>query len=363
MTRVEVDIRKHRSDPTARSWELPPWGHVLSKGVLPLFMKVEGRLFPLGTAYWLGGGVPFVMTAMHCILEAMRHEPHLERLAASGDLPAKAGFKEVALYVLHQDSFEDGRGKITFLPLESIDAGPPGDVAFGYPMFEAGRPRWSLPISFDPPRIGSTVWSLGYTAISPTDGIPWDDVQSGAFDWATSYSHRFVVTEGVVTRIFTQRFATGFNGGPCFAFDAEIDHGQSGGPIITPDGRVVGLNSATASSFFEAPMSLGSMFYPLLLTGLKFGLGITAPGASLRFDNRIPLIELIGRGAIATDGSERNVALHQVPGQDGWAIGPRVPRDDHEFVHADFRAMLDGTPNEKLTDYHRFVRTPGIPAD
>lgn len=53
--------------------------------------------------------------------------------------------------------------------------------------------------------------------------------------------------------------------------------------------------------------------------------------------------------------SERNVALHRAPDGEGWTIGPRVPRENHGFVHADLKAMPNETSNEKLTDYHSFV--------
>lgn len=354
MTSVTINLYDHRPHPEDKTWELPPWGHVLSKGVLPLFMRVEGVLLPIGTAFWVGGGVPLVMTAFHNVVEALRHEPRYRHLLSTGSFPEKVDLKNVGFYVLHQDDCRADAGRLTLLPLESINAGPPGDVVFGYPQFEPGRATWSLPLSFEPPRIGESVWSLGYTGFQPAEGIPLESIRSGEFDWTKSYRHRFMITEGTVGRIFTQRFAEGFNGGPCFSFSNEIEHGQSGGPIITMDGRVVGLNSATATNFFNAPTSLGSMFYPLLMTPIKFGLSLGGGNFSLRLNAAHRLIDLISRGAVKTDGSEQQVALHTVEGKDGYAIGPRIPREDQPFAHADFKAFLDRIPNTPLTEYYRF---------
>lgn len=357
MTKSVIDLYEYRLDPTARTWDLPPWGHVLSKGTVPLFLRSGRKLKPVGTAYWLGGGAPFIMTALHCVTEALREDPRYERLFANGLLPEKIDLRDAAFYILHQDDCTTDGGRVSLIPLTSVNAGPPGDVAFGFPQFEEGRLTWALPISFDPPRIGSKVWSLGYTSIEPADGISLDDLQAGAFNWARDYRHRFVVTEGTVTSIFTQRFATGFTNGPCFAFDNAIARGQSGGPIITQDGRLVGLNSASADSFFNRQMSLGSMFYPLLLTPLKASVSIGPPNGRLTMNMHLPLIDLIARGAIKSDGSETHVALHETSEGDRYAIGPRVPREDQSNTHADFQSMQDGSPKQIITDYFRFSRT------
>lgn len=354
MTNVKINMQEHRPSPDVRTWDLPPWGHILSKLVLPLFMRVDQKLIPIGTAYWLGGGVPFVMTALHCITEALRYQPQYERMFASDKLPSSVDLKNCAFYILHQDECTDDGGRITLIPLESVDAGPPTDVAFGYPRFEGGRATLALPISFNPPRIGSIVWSLGYTEFAPKEGILIKEIQDGSFDWVNRYKHRFVVTEGTVEAIFTEQFSDGFVRGPCFAFDNAIDHGQSGGPIFTTDGRVVGLNSATATCFFDKPMSLGSMFYPLLLNGIKASVTLGQPGASLTMQIRRPLIDLVLQGAIKSDGSEANVAIYNT--LEGQAIGPRVPREDQSHTHSNFSAMQSSAPKSYLSDFGRFVR-------
>lgn len=320
------------------------WGHLLSKGVLPLFLRVGDKLEPVGTAFWVGRNIPFVVTALHNVAETLRREPQYERLLASGNLPEQVNLETVALYVLHQDEVRPGRRRFTLLPLESVNAGPPTDVVFGFPRFEAGRATWSPPVSFSPPRIGETVWSIGYTDYQPREGIPLASLSSeGHFDWVNHYRHRLVVTEGMVTRIFTQRFAAGFTCGPCFAFDNAIEHGQSGGPILTTDGRIVGINSATATNFFNAPTSLGSMIYPLLMSSLQFGCDLGNSKFHFRMNATRLLIELVTEGHILTDGSEEHVAIRSL-GDDGYAVCPRIPTEDQAFTHADFRGFQEGRP-------------------
>lgn len=353
VTKVSFNLNDHRPDPAVRTWDLPPWGHVMSKCVLPLFLRIGRTLQPIGSAYWVAGKTPFVMTALHCVTETLRHEERYARRFAAGDLPEKIDLSETALYVLHQDDCEGERRRFTLLPLESVNAGPPGDVVFGFPQFQAGRATWAPPLTFNPPRIGSTVFSVGYTEMKVDGGIELDEVQAGTFDWGR-YSHRLIVTEGVVETVFTRQFAAGFGGGPCFAFDNAIDHGQSGGPIFSTDNRIVGLNSSTATHFFGRPVSLGAMFYPLLLTPLKFGLTLGGPGAFIRLNAAYRLIDMIAQGAVKTDGSETRVGLSPLD-DGGFAIGPQIPRDDHHSVHADFMSMQENRPKEFATNIYRFV--------
>lgn len=145
MATLTINLFAHRPDPAQRSWDLPMWGHPLSKGVLPLFIRAGGLLRPIGTAFWVGSGVPFVVSAMHNLTEALRHEPRYERLLASGDLPAKVDLKNAGLYVLHQDEVTPERGRFTLLPLETANGGPLGDAVFGFPTSSRGGRRGLRP--------------------------------------------------------------------------------------------------------------------------------------------------------------------------------------------------------------------------
>ena len=83
---VTIEIEKYRNDLSSRQWELPPWGHPISQGVFPLFITFEERLFPVATAFTIGRGVTFVVSAAHNIGEAWKYEGRL-----SHRLTAQAG--------------------------------------------------------------------------------------------------------------------------------------------------------------------------------------------------------------------------------------------------------------------------------
>jgi hypothetical protein len=68
--------------------------------VLPLFIQGESHYIPVGTAFWIGPKVQFVMTALHNIHEALRYEPRFERLLAAGNLPTSIELRKVGLSVL-----------------------------------------------------------------------------------------------------------------------------------------------------------------------------------------------------------------------------------------------------------------------
>lgn len=342
MPTLTMNLRDFRQDPAQRTWELPPWGHPLSKCVLPLFIQANGRYLPIGTAFWVGPKVQFILTAVHNIEAALRHEPRLEHLRITGQWPERAKLTQTGLSVLHQDFVTTSRAHISLTPLETINGGPPGDVAFGHPQFRNGRGVVHFPLSFCPPRIGETIWSVGYTDFAPADGVPVEAVADGTYDWEREYRHRFIVAEARVERIFTQRFDHGYLRGPCFVFDCAIEHGQSGGPLLSERGAVVGINSCDVSIRFNKPASLGSMLYPLLLHELDFGLTVGGGDVKVNFKGRRPLVDLVRMGVISSDRSEENVGFHRTEGTDGFSIGPVIHRDDRNFVHNDFHGFQAG---------------------
>lgn len=331
-SKITFNLFEGRTGPDQREWEAPAWGSSLSKMVLPLFITSGDRYIPVGTAFWVGRKVSFVMTAMHNVHETLRHEGRWDHQLASGRLPPHLDLKAAGLCVLHQDEVTAENARFTITPLENLHGAPPTDVVIGYPSFVPDRATASLPLSFDVPRIGQTVWSIGYTDFEPASGIPMEAVRSGAFDWRTDYRHRLMVTEGRVERIFMQRFAAGFGDGPCFSFDNEIAHGQSGGPVVTEDGRIVGLNSSGATRFFDRPSSVAALLHPLVLTPVKFGLKM----GPLAIRREARLIDLIFEGVIASDGSEQGLGFTQETPGGPVAISGRALTADRQFVHDDF---------------------------
>ena len=355
-TSITVDIGSYRKNNCDRRWELPPWGHPLSQGVLPLFVTHDDHLYPIGTAFTIGRGVRFALSAMHNVRETWRHEHRLSHLLTADGLPAAVQLKEAGLSLLYPRLKEDGSPeRLTIWPFETMEGAPPSDLIIGYPKFQTGLPTLVNRLSFDLPPIGATVWSIGYTDMSP-ERISVDDVMTGKFSFAHDYKHKFVVVEGTIRRVFTQRFASGFVEGACFAFDSEIEHGQSGGPVMTTEGTIFGVNSASATRFFDAPMSIASLLYPILFHNLRFG----AQMGPVRLNTTRPLFDLVGEGQIATDGSETEVAISRDEMIGAFSVSPRIPTECSQFVHDDFRSYQEGRKATVQTKpLYRLRRTNG----
>ncbi len=335
-TSVTIDIGQYRTDPEQRRWELPSWGHPLSQGVLPLFISHDDHLVPIGTAFTIGRGLCFAVSAAHNVREAWKREQRLNHLLFTEKLRASVELREAGFSLLHQRSTEGGIA-FSFWPLETVEAAPPSDLVIGYPQFQSEFPTLVNRLSFDVPEIGRSVWSIGYTEMKP-DRIPLADLSSGKFNLMRDYSHKLTVVEGTVQRIFTQKFASGFVEGACFAFDEEISPGQSGGPVMTTDGVVVGVNSATATAFFDQPTSVASLLYPMLFHQLRFGLTM----GPVRMNASRPLIDLIAEGRIPTDGSEERIAVCRDDATGALSVSPRSPVATTQFVHDDFASFKAG---------------------
>ncbi|MGE0769783.1 MAG: hypothetical protein AB7L90_25370 [Hyphomicrobiaceae bacterium] len=323
-----------------------------SGGIFGGKVTIDDHLFPIGTAFTVGKTVRFLLTAEHTIAEAIKHEPVLDRLRTEGRLPAQADIKRAQLCVLYQRKGADDSIEFMIWPIEHVNGAPPTDVVFAYPKFVEGFPTLATPLSFGLPSHGARVFSVGYVVEKvPADGISLAEVKAGRFDWRQDYSHRLCVVEGVVERIFTQRFARGFVDGPCFLFDQEIDHGLSGGPVFTMDGFVCGVNTAGAALYFDAGKSLASLLYPLLPIHLKASAQVG--GLHLQFER--PLLEYIASGSIRTDGSEQHLGIHHE--QDGsFIVSPRCTPELLPYCHDDFSGFQSNTPASTTDSPHHVVR-------
>ncbi len=360
--RVTINLEEHRSD-GATSWELPPWGHVLSCGVFPLHMFIEDQFIPLGTAFCISR-TGIVATATHNLLEAFKHHPRGRRILQENRFPKSLHLREIGdpgFSLLHSRWVSPEKFQVNFWPLkgasglltEGTDDEQPTDLIFGSPRFQGEFPYLPLPISFAIPRIGTKVKCVGYSRTEvPNGGIPAEDLRRGQVgDWFQHYLHSFRVVEGTVTKIFTQGFARGYIRGACFVIDAEVEHGQSGGPVFNEEGYVCGVVSAGATGYFNEPSSLISLFYPAFTTGISFGFSM----GPVRIDATHPLCALVEQGSIKTDGSEELVTL--VPEGNSWRVGPMIHKDDSAHVFDDFGGHQDERPATPGPDeYYRLRR-------
>ena len=349
---MRMNLRDYRESPDQQEWELPGWGHPISQGVMPLFIGVHGRLFPIGTAFTTGK-IHFMVTATHNIEQIMAHDPRFAHRIGRGRLEGSHNLSDGhALYVLHHRADGD-MVHLTLWPLRKIDGASPTDVVFAYPQHAGEIQTLVSPLSFDMPAIGETVLSVGYSEfIYPEDGIDMAAVQAGTFDWHNAYRHRLFVTEGMVRRIFTKQFASGYVAGPCFAFSPAIRHGMSGGPVYNAAGNVCGVNSAGASTYFNESMSLGSLLYPMLTRPLRFG----AELGPLTLNATRSMLDLIAHGTLKTDGSEQNVAFTRDEVTGNLMAHPRSLIADREYVHDDFAAYQEGKSSSKLAGEYMVLR-------
>jgi len=310
---VTIEIDSFKKAPEDRTWELPPWGHPLSHGVIPLFYSFDRVLYPLGSAFTIGRGIQFILTAKHNIDEAIKREPQLSRYLYTGDEPPREGnLNRIGLWLLHH-SQHDERITFTLRPLEFLNGAPPTDLMFGFPKFSEQIMSLAGRLTFNAPKPGDSVWSFGYTNNSHPNGIDLEKVLACKFNWIRDYSHKFQVTEGRVQNIFTKRFANGHVGGPCFTIDNAIDHGQSGGPVILKEsGLICGVNSAAVQA--EKPFSIMSLLYPAIGINIKYGISFDSEN-KFRFNFMTSLIHLITQNSIPTDGSEQELSLKWESGQ------------------------------------------------
>jgi hypothetical protein len=336
-----IPIEKYRNSPDDCLWDLPVWGHPLAQGVLPLFFGVAGKLLPIGTAFTLGSTVAFVVSALHNILEVFDHELRLQHLVSAPTLPEAIDVREVEVYVLHQRVNDSNASELrmTLWPVESFTGAPPSDVAMGFPQFDTTFPTLAMPVSFDVPAPGTRVWAAGYTEFTvPAGGIELAAVRAGTFDWQRSYSHRFVIAEGHVDRIFARRFSSAFVNSPCFTFSTNVLHGQSGGPVFDTSGLIRGVVSAGAEGFFDRPATIASFIQPLLFNSIKSGVKL----GPVRINSSRPIIDWVMQGVIKTDGSETRIPIGEQEGK--YSAGLQVPKEYRDYVHTDLEGYLAGTP-------------------
>ena len=321
-------LEAHRPQNTT-SWELPPWGSILNYGVYPFFIFVEEHFIPIGTAFCISD-IGIVITATHNIEEALKLDRQDQLLSHLNDLRGAATFnlRDVGLSLL-QVQLNGSNMQVNFRPLENGSIVRPTDVMFGFQSFRQGASLLPLRISFVPPRIGSKVICLGYTATDPPSAcISKEAFESGEIkDWFEAYTHRFCAIEGTVTKIFTKSFAP--CKGACFAIDAEVPHGLSGGPVFNEDGNVCGVSSLGAYDSDGHPIFLVSMLYPSLMTEINYGVSMGA----LRINASDRLLDLIGKGRIQTDGSEKLLPITFTDGSP--RIGLAIHKEDSPHVFDD----------------------------
>lgn len=306
---------------------------------MPLCAVVNKRLIPLGTAFLISK-LGIVATAAHVIQEAMRYDESVHTAYLKGTKKKGLNLNGVQLSVIHHMPVGNGRTIFHIWPLENIQIATPTDVAYGFLKVQQSFPYAKMRISPAAPRIGDTVFCIGYCESNyPKGGVPIDKIKDGTFDWIKSYSHRFSVAEAKVKALFIHRFSRGYADGPCFLVDSELKHGQSGGPVFNSAGNICGINLGGASTLTNKPSGLASLIYPTLAIKIKLSIRVAK---TLKFDALQPLINLCKNNSVLTDGSERlgEIVLHG----DEFQTNPLIHKDDASNTFNDFHGYQTGVP-------------------
>lgn len=318
-------------------WDLPSWGHPISAGVMPFLICSENRLFPIGTAFTIARGINLAATAHHVMDETLNYHKHGDRLRRKERFPQNYHLDDVSIYLLHHVIGQSGdQIEVTLWPVEHYTGAMPTDVGLCSLKFAPGIPMLIPPLSFGVPAQGERVRCVGYTEFKyPEGGIPLEDVRSGSFDWSRDYGHRLVVVEGFVKQAFSKEFVPSYLRGPSFAISNEIFPAQSGGPAFDSKGYVCGINSASATSFFNEPASLISLLFPLLGTDVT----VIAEQGALKLKVTQPFLEIVG-SSTTTDGTEALIHFSEEEGE--LKVGPMVASENVATTHETFSHFQDG---------------------
>lgn len=227
------------------------------------------------------------------------------------------------MHKVHEDK---AGATLTNMPLTHLAASAPSDLLIGSMLDTKGLPLLTLKLTFRPPRVGSKVVCVGYTA------APHVDQRNEYFNYS------FSVVEGTVIAIFPKGLGRVLPAA-CFLIDVEPPHGMSGGPVFDEHGNVCGIVSMGATQYMpigngEYPAEAGvvSLLHPLLPTSL--GMNGLEPSDHQAF------FDWIAKGYINTDGSE--LMCDYYPKGDGHLVGGRYESSMRSAMYAGLQDFLDG---------------------
>jgi len=325
------------------TWQLPTWGHEAARAVYPLFVTDGTELRPIGTAFCVGAA-GLMITALHNVFESCGPDG-IRHPTFGGPLDSRSQtltLRRGGLAFLYHQAAAEGAYTAHIRGLDSTHACPPSDLAFTFTASRNAFPWLALPLSFAIPQVGSTVTCIGYTGFTvPNRTVDVDLLRRGEVTLPGAYSHRFQAVEARVKHVFTQTFARGFLGAPCFSIDADVPGGLSGGPVLNEAGFVCGVVSAGASSYFAEPSSLVSLIFPTFLTRIRVGMDLGV----VKISGSPELADLIGAGVVRTDGSERALAV--VASDEGRMVCAPCP-DDRTCIYDDFAGLQAGSAPTKI---------------
>jgi len=271
------------------------FGGVVQQCVLPLVVKIDEMIQPIGTGFVVNPDGLFI-TAAHVLEEAYKFAVRRKR----DDGTYYDHYEFYAIYVSNEPLPESDSTVGGLVPINFIWSPKDLDIGFGWlnlPRRVSDNTLLSLnPVCIRPaiPKIGEKINAIGYYEM---DGaIRQGDIPN------IDYQHKTAISKGVIVEIHPEYRDKGMLSFPCFRTDARFEHGMSGGPIFNEFGYVCGVVCSSSDTPESGDFtSYGSLIWPIFGCHIDIALdGNPMPKKTLLYD-------LATKGLIKTDDTFNRV--------------------------------------------------------
>lgn len=208
---------------------LSPTFNLVQQAIMPVVGWNGHTLIPFGTCFSISS-TGIALTAWH-VIETFVHK-----------YGAATHSGNAGLYVVYESDTPTQRGELGGpLPVVSYDNSGADDICaltIELPM----SPRIELPavsVHVGIPALGSACHALGYPHLTLDGEVLRQEVDATSVT-TVEYERRLAISSGQVQQIHQAGRDAGMDY-PCFQNSARFDHGMSGGPVVTGDGRVCGM--------------------------------------------------------------------------------------------------------------------------
>lgn len=351
---IDIDLDPDGKAASNDSWLVQPWGSPVGLIVLPLFREMNGYIERIGSAVEVGGS-EFCLSALHCFTDGL-----IDRFGRPLDLgEQRSGSidnENCSYFVVRCYPYGDGTANVRPAKCKYVSAVHPTDVVGIAPEFEPGLRTLDQIMTFGIPERGDKVWSIGYTK---PEGL--EDQKFDVHDFTNAvsrgaYKHELEVSQGEILDVFTDDFIPSFGRGPCFTFTGELRSGKSGGAIIHQrSNRIIGINSASATAFYDRPMSIGAFLHPIISAPFRLDVD-RATGVCPTDGYTCTGGEMMTNGFLHADDSLFEVPLVEMNGHMLPLIDVPVP---NTHVYKDFSHRQQGKLSPPLVGEFVYILSAG----
>lgn len=198
--------------------------------------KADGGILATGSGFFVGKGGEsscYVATNCHCVEEYVAANNGGADIFDSGSDKKIDGIVYDVYYKIESSEIRIYYSKNEYEVVEVIDSGSAGlgnvDLAI-LKLDEPSDKRQALKLLVPTEdMVGKDVYAVGFPGVS-------ENILSSASKWGIN---DVTVTKGVINRLA----AVGTTGLKTVQMDAQITHGNSGGPLVDENGNVVGINT------------------------------------------------------------------------------------------------------------------------